>query len=198
MADIPQDMHGLEAFLGEQSDASDAGVQARIVGKLGQINLRADVRNGQVVAGLESALGQPLPLDPNSLNSGQHRIAWLGPDEWLVMTEADVPALIADIEAASPGAAMAVNDVSGGQVALELRGAPVRELLAKGCTLDLHPAAFGPGRCAQSGLAKANVLLCCYDDESGMLLVVRRSFADYLCRWLAKAGEEYGIAFTST
>jgi sarcosine oxidase subunit gamma len=59
--------------------------------------------------------------------------------------------------------------------------------LAKGCTLDFHPRVFRPGTCAQSGLAKANVLIRLGDDPDSFDVVVRRSFADYLLRWLRHA-----------
>ena len=81
--------------------------------------------------------------------------------------------------------------------ALQLQGPGVRTLLAKGCTLDLHPSVFTISSCAQSGLAKANVLLCLADEAPTFIVVVRRSFADYLCRWLAHAGRDMGIAFTA-
>ena len=39
-----------------------------------------------------------------------------------------------------------VVDVSANRTTLELSGPPAREVLEKGCPLDLHPRAFGPGR----------------------------------------------------
>lgn len=90
----------------------------------------------------------------------------------------------------------AVNDISGGQVALVIEGNDTREILSKGCTLDLHPSVFTAGSCAQSGLAKANVLLACLDDAPSFMIVVRRSFADYLCRWLLRAARPGGAGFS--
>jgi sarcosine oxidase subunit gamma len=77
-----------------------------------------------------------------------------------------------------------------------LLGAAARRLLTKGCTLDLHPGVFGPGQCAQTGLAKAGVLIRPLPDNSGYDLIVRRSFADYLWQWLLRAGREYRIEVT--
>ena len=100
------------------------------------------------------------------------------------------------LEEASQDRHVAVNDLSGGQIALELKGPNCRDLLAKGCTLDLHPSVFSVGDCAQSGLAKASVLIALTDETPTFLVVVRRSFSDYLCRWLAHAGSDEGIVFT--
>ncbi|MGW0201911.1 sarcosine oxidase subunit gamma family protein, partial [Nonomuraea sp. NPDC003201] len=60
---------------------------------------------------------------------------------------------------------------------------------AHGCALDLHPRAFGPGRCAQTMLARAQVVLV--PREDGFLVLVRSSFAAYLAEWLLDAAAEY-------
>ena len=64
----------------------------------------------------------------------------------------------------------------------QLSGPRVRELLAAGCALDLHPRAFGPNRCAQTLLARAHVIL--ERDGDAFRLFVRPSFARYLAGWL--------------
>ena len=92
----------------------------------------------------------------------------------------------------------AVNDVSAGQVCLTLAGESARQVLAKGCTLDFHPDVFGVGACAQSGLARATVLVAQITDEPEYELYVRRSYADYLARWLHHSGREFGIEFYIT
>ena len=75
-----------------------------------------------------------------------------------------------------------------------MTGPNARDVLAKGCPLDLHPSVFRPGDCAQTLLAKANVTLRCVDDAPSYELTVRRSFADYAAPWLQDAALEYGCA----
>ena len=201
MSDLMKQCHGLEPFLREAGSAgTDAtGVQVTIRDDLGHINLRGHAADATFKAAIEEVAGQPLPVLPNTTSSGDHRIFWLGPDEWLILAEATgTPSLTDAIRQATGGLHASVNDVSGGQVALQLQGAEVRTLFAKGCTLDLNPSVFTAGFCAQSGLAKANVLLGLVDDAPTFIVVVRRSFADYLCRWLSHAGRDIGIAFTAT
>ena len=71
-----------------------------------------------------------------------------------------------------------------------------RKILAKGCTLDLHPREFGPGQCARSALARASVLLVAEPgDTPQFTIIVARSFADYLFRWLANATRPHGASF---
>jgi sarcosine oxidase subunit gamma len=165
-------------------------------GDLGHINVRGRAANAGTVKSLEQVLGQALPVKPNTVSAGHHQVFWLGPDEWLVLTPAVGAAELArQLQQASSELHASINDISGGQIALVLQGANCRDLLAKGCTLDLHPSEFTVGDCAQSGLAKASVLLALLDESPMFMIVVRRSFSDYLCRWLAHAGSDEGIAF---
>jgi sarcosine oxidase subunit gamma len=85
-----------------------------------------------------------------------------------------------------------VTDVSAQRTTLELSAPRARDVLAKGCSLDLHPRAFGPGRCAQTDLGRANVVLHQVDEGPTYELLVAGSLAAYLAAWLADAMEEYG------
>ena len=175
---------------------SDSVVQVQSLSDLSHINLRGNPQDGGFRDAAESSLGQPLPVDPNTMTVGAHRIFWLGPDEWLIVTEqTGAAALLERLNNALSGVHAAVNDVSGGTVAMRVSGSGVRDLLAKGCTLDLHPSVFSVGSCAQSGLAKAGVLLGFADDMPTFELVVRSSFSDYVVRWLRHAGSDCGIEF---
>ena len=115
------------------------------------------------------------PVEPNTVTELDGRIVlWLGPDEWLELggSEGDFPC------------AAAAVDVSANRVCLELRGAGAAEVLASGCSLDLD--ALGPGRCAQTLLARAQVILVQPELERWWILV-RPSFAPYLRAWLEDA-----------
>lgn len=193
MTDRPDKRHGLEAFVAGAPKARKAPLEIRIRADLGHLDLRGKAADGHFVTTCEKILGQPLPLAPNTFSTADGRVYWLGPDEWLVVGEAArIDALAAELTLALRDSHAAVNNLSGGQIALRLTGEPCRDLLAKGCTLDMHPRVFSAGRCAQSGLARANVLLGCLEDDS-FELVVRRSFADYLLLWLQHAGADRGI-----
>jgi sarcosine oxidase subunit gamma len=154
-------------------------------GDQGHINLRGDATDSRFVDNVANVLGQSLPLTANKLTQSRHRVYWLGPDEWQIVTEfVRVADLMQQLEDALAGQHVAINDLSGGQVSLHLSGTGVPELLARACTLDLHPLMFGVGDCAQSGLAKASVLLGCIGDAPAYEIIVRRSFSEYLLRWL--------------
>jgi len=152
---------------------------------LGHINLRGNANDSQFVDGAAEVLGQKLPLRPNTLTRAEHRVYWLGPDEWQVVAPPDrVADLLEELERKLAGQHVAINDISGGQFALNLSGDDVPLLLAKACTLDLHPSVFHLSDCAQSGLAKANMLLGYIDAAPVYEIIVRRSFSEYLLSWL--------------
>ena len=155
---------------------------------LGHINLRGNAEDSRFVDGAATVLGQSLPLTANKLTQSEHRIYWLGPDEWQIVTEPDrVADLARELEDALRDQHVAINDLSGGQISLHLVGTDVPALLARGCTLDLHPSVFGVGDCAQSGLAKAGVLLGCIGEVPVYEIIVRRSYSEYLLSWLRQS-----------
>jgi len=205
MAETVSRRHGLEAALERlKVQAPDnARLRVTVMASMGHLNLRGDAADARFVEAVEEVLQQPLPVAPNTVSVGDHRVFWLGPDEWLVSTpRAGLTALVADLDYALQGLHAAVNDLGGGQLLLRLQGDACREILAAGCTLDLHPAVFGAGSCAQTGLAKAAVLLAPLGDPGaaggadGMDLFVRLSFADYLLGWLAAMAGERGLVAT--
>jgi sarcosine oxidase subunit gamma len=192
--------HGLEPFLAAESTHAGEQRPLRVTvrGDLGYVNLRGVAADPVFVSAVQDVMRQPLPLAPNTMTQAAHRVFWLGPDEWLVVTAAPQAAeLAAALQQATSEMHASVNDLSGGQVALVLEGPGARDLLAKGCPLDLHPQVFKAVDCAQSAIAKSNVLLGLLDDAPTFIIVVRRSFADYLCRWLAKAGKSFGITISA-
>lgn len=156
------------------------------------VNLRGDVRSDAFVKAVTDVLGAPPPASPNTVVQGrEHLLIWLGPDEWLLQSTAPAQALLAGrLRPALQGQFATVVDVSSGYTVLELSGRHARDVLQKGCPLDLHPRVFGAGQCAQSHFFKAGVLL--RPIEGGRCeLVVRRSFADHVGRILLDAATEY-------
>jgi sarcosine oxidase subunit alpha len=162
----------LEHLADALAAASGPAVQLRELPFLPQFNLRGNA---------DAELGFPLPGEPNTVTaSGDRTALWLGPDEWLLVGPGP-----------EPQAGTAV-DVSANRTTIELRGPNARDVLMKGCSLDLHPRAFGPGRCAQTALARAAIVLHQASDEPAYRILVRCSFAEYLAEWLMDAASEFG------
>lgn len=178
-----------------------AGLEAAVLPCPGCLNLRGNPDDARFLEAVRQSLGMPLPLAANRFIEGRHRAFWLGPDEWLVVAGAnadaatDANALAARLRENLAGLAHSLVELTGGLVALRLRGPRVRNLLAKGCTLDFHPRVCKAGQCAQTRLAKASALIATLDEAPTFELFVRASLADYLALWLDRAGREYGLQF---
>lgn len=177
-------------------DASLAGggsVALRPTGFRTLVNLRARADDEAFVTGLADLFGLGLPGEPNCYTGNEkHALLWLGPDEWLLLApENEAPGIENRLRAALGNDPwLAVVDLSHTFTGLTLSGPSSRDVLAKGCTLDLHARTFGKGQCAQSILAGTRVLLRATDRDT-FELWVRNSFARYTMQWLTDAMAEY-------
>lgn len=177
------------------ASARDAGVVVREKPFLGHLIVRGRALDEGFRAGVERALGLALPLALGPVPRDDTRglsIQWMSPDEWLIVVPAG---LEFDTEAAlrrELSGHYAVMNVSGGQTVLELTGPGVRELLMKCTPYDLHPRHFPVGKGVSSVFAKSSAVIRCIAEERWEL-VIRRSFADYLYRWILDAAEEFGV-----
>ena len=183
----------LSQFAADSSDQS--GVQIGERPFQGHVNLRGDSGDDVFLKAAEGVLRLALPLVPNTVvDNADLKVLWLGPDEWLIITLPNgESAIVESLEAALGDMFSSVTDTTGGQTVIRLSGPSARDLLAKGGPLDLHPRVFGPGRCAQTLVAKAMATIIHVDDAPTFDLVIRRSFADYLRAWLQDAAMESGL-----
>lgn len=156
------------------------------------VNVRGEPGDTAFTSAFAQAAGCRLPVQPNTRSQGaDYDALWLGPDEWLVRSAGPVEAGVLEAKltgvlSGNTGAWATAVDVGSGYTVVELTGTRVREVLARGCPLDLHPRLFKEGQCAQSFFFKASIVLI----PTGVdhyEVVVRRSFADYFCRILLDA-----------
>jgi sarcosine oxidase, subunit gamma len=137
-----------------------------------------------------------LPATPSTVAaSNDTSVIWLGPDEWLVTTtDLKAEALESQLRDAVIEHGGAAIDVSAQRTTLRLRGDHARDVLAKGCSIDLHASVFGPGTAAQTTLGLAAVVLIPLNDSgTDYRILARSSFAGYLAEWLIDAAEEFGV-----
>jgi sarcosine oxidase, subunit gamma len=170
-------------------DVSWDGASLVTLGSHSQIQVRA--RGSAAVGRLATCLSLGALPEPNRwIPTQRGDCFWLGPEEWLVVgppssRETNLEALE---RAIGPDDGAAV-DLSASRVLLELTGSSARDVLASCCALDLHPRVFGVGRCAQTLLAKAAVLLSQVDEAPTYRLFVRPSFVSYVVSWIVDAIE---------
>ena len=157
---------------------------------LDMLNLRGDAGDSAFVQGIEQATGLRLPITANSASIVSDRqLLWLGPDEWLLkVPNGQGNDIEARLRAHLSGRHISIVQVGSGNTTFSLQGPAAADLLSRGCPLDLHARAFPDGALAQSHIAKANATLYCVKAGLHYEITVRRSFADYLWRWLCEAG----------
>jgi sarcosine oxidase, subunit gamma len=143
---------------------------------------------------LRESLGQEfsVPVRPNTTQSGSVAACiWLNPSQWLLLTS-DVVAekvrcALAQPESGGPGA---VLDVSARFAQLTIAGGRAADLLSVGCSLDFRKGAFEAEHCAQTRIEQVPVILY-RRTMTEFELLVERSLAAYLWRWVQTAAEEF-------
>ena len=175
--------------------AREAGVVLRECSHRAQLCLRGGP-GADFEEATEAVLGVRPPIESGaSARHGDTHLLWLGPDEWLtVFPDERREEVLSRLRDALAPLHAAVVDVSHARAIVELSGAHARNVLQKGCHLDLHPSRFSAGNVAQSKLARCHVLLHQTDDAPAYDLYVQRSFARYLWSWLEDAAAEYRVS----
>jgi sarcosine oxidase subunit gamma len=154
-------------------------VTAAELGGLTQISLRATPE-------LLERLPFDVPTEPNTATSaGGRDVLWLGPDEWLLVTDEPAAEELTSIDEALAGRHHAAIDVGANRAIVELHGEARSALLASRCPIDLDRRSWSPGRCAQTLFGRAQVLL--HERNDATRLFVRPSFGGYLVDLLVAA-----------
>ena len=160
-------------------------------------NSRGKITIREVSTDLVNLRGAPqnsdidLPASNQFVQSGERRVVWLAPDEWLIMAE---PSGAKRIITALDSDASPATEISNAMGVLDISGKSCRVLLAKYCAIDLDPAIFTAGVAAQTLCGHANVILLARGDEN-LTLIGRSSFLPYLVALLMDGGREYGAEF---
>lgn len=133
--------------------------------------------------------GRALPMPPDP--PAEMRMLTLGPTEWLAVCDRiDASQLRDRLGHYLAGRGTAV-ELSCGIKALRIEGVLARELLAKGCGLDLHAQRFPAGRATRTRFAQLAVIVDCVDPSPRFELYVGRSYLSWLKSWLEDAAAEF-------
>jgi heterotetrameric sarcosine oxidase gamma subunit len=157
-------------------------------------------RKGQrpaLLAAVQSAFGLALPPTPRRVDNGQIAFAWSGPGRWLAHVPTEPPGGMEALLADKLGASATIVDQSHACTLLSVSGPHVRDALAKGLPIDLHPAAFRAGDCALTSVAHIAVQLWQSDDAPTYVLRVARSLARSFWIWLEASAAEFGVELDS-
>lgn len=157
----------------------------------GMITLRADLGAAKVKKAVKSACGQGLPVSGQILGDGTRGVAWMSPDELLVMVPyAQVADALAQIEKTLVGTHFLAVDVSDARAVFIVSGVDAREVLARVCPVDLHADSFGVGQFRRTRMAQIAAAFWMHD--AGFDVVCFRSVGEYgenLLRTAAQGGK---------
>ena len=152
-------------------------------------------RRGQQTAaatGAAQAFGVALPDRPAAVHGRGVTFIGSGPGQWVALAEASNTGIEDFVGAPLLGLA-SVFDQSDSRVLLELSGDKVREVLAKGVAIDLHPRAFKTGDAALTTVSHLALQLWQTSDAPTYRALVVRAFFESFWHWLAASGAEYGV-----
>lgn len=167
--------------------APDHGIILRQRHPLAMFNLRGP-GDPAFRGGVRQACGCELPVSPNSSSACETgEILRLGPNEWLLVAGPD-----ARWSEKMTIAGATLTDVSHARVVVHVGGEKAREMLAKGCPVDLHLRRFPGGTCIQTSIAKIGVIVHKLQNENDFALYAARSYAGSLWHWLSASAAEYG------
>ena len=140
---------------------------------------------------INTAFGIVLPDGPRRVTRGRVAFAGVGPDQWIASADGSDAVGFAARVRARIGPFAAVADQSDARLVLRVSGPRVRDVLAKGVPVDLHPRAFRPGDVACTVVGYINTQIDMLD-ESTYQLAASRSMAGSFWSWLAAAAAEFG------
>lgn len=144
---------------------------------------------------VRARFGLALPDGPRLVEAGGTTFLGTGPARWLATREGGGNGFAADLATELDGLA-AVADQSDGYALLRLEGPALRQVLAKGVNIDLHPGAFPVGDVAATAIAHIGVTLWRLEDADGtprFELALFRSMAGSFWHWLAQSAGEWGL-----
>jgi sarcosine oxidase, subunit gamma len=150
----------------------------------------------RVVLQLKSSASDPPPplLMPSDL-AADVRVLTLGPTEWLAVCDRiDATRLRERLDHHFAGQGITGVELSCGIKALRVDGAAARELLSKGCGLNLDPDSFPAGKSTRTRFAQLAVVMDCVDPSPRFELYVGRSYLAWLTAWLEDAAVEFQAA----
>ena len=146
-----------------------------------KINLRLDPNDKICVSSCSKILDTVLPTKANtySKNTINEKVIWLGPDEWLIVSDDDAFIKLQNKIENLDGS---VTDVSENRTIIRIRGKKTYVLLSKFLVLDLEKNLSTDSSCAQTLFVKVPVLLVRnhYDEMPEIDIFTNRSHANYI------------------
>lgn len=184
--------HPLDAFFGRVSAASSETVSVEVLAGHGIAQVFAAAGK---TASVESKL--KIKESPGKATvTKDHTAIPLAPGQWmLISSEAKSGSFAGQISSKLKKNGYA-SEQSDARVIFRISGTRARELMQKGCRLDLDSSVASKGWCAQTQIAQAGVIVHQVDNVPTYDIMVYSGFAQHFAEWLEHTGAQLGIAFS--
>ena len=194
LLESPLHAFGLSARV--QTPSSSDRILLAELPHMGYLVLRGKPDDATFLQAVAGVLGQALPTQPMTvLNTDAGAVLWVSPDEWLLVCKRSRrDSLLAALTSAVQGLFAQIVDNSGGLTSMRLAGPDHIQLLRQLGPYDYESLALG--RCASTVVSKTGLTVV-RTDTAGVVLVFRRSFADYTWRLLERTARSYQPCITS-
>jgi len=149
-------------------------------------------KSAEVKAAIQTAYGVALPDTPLRVTGNGIAFIWHGPDQWMAIADRGTNNRDIEVELKPvlEGKA-AVVDQGDGRAVVRVSGTHVRDVLAKGFAIDLHPSAFKTNSVAITHAAHIGCIIWQIDAAPTYEIAMFRSFADSFMDWLTHSAAEY-------
>jgi sarcosine oxidase subunit gamma len=149
-------------------------------------------QDAQLRAAIHGAFGLDLPRPGSSATNDSATGVWIAPETWLILRDGAQGGDLTRELATACGDAVSVVDQTWGKSIIRISGARARDVLAKGCRVDLHPRVFGPGKSAVTPIAHIHTVLTQVDPMPTFDLIVPSTLARDFVEWLRLSAAEFG------
>lgn len=161
-------------------------VEVAAVADQGMISMRADLADKAVAKAVKDALGVAMP-GQIGITGDAVKIGWMGPDEALILCPgSDVATHLAALEKALSKTHHLLADVSDARAVFTLKGAAVREVLAKLSPVDCDAASLTTGQLRRTIMAQVAAAFW-LDTDDAATVICFRSYAPYMRELLQTA-----------
>ncbi len=156
----------------------------------GLLILRGDASDAAFGEAVQQVFGCALPERLGFTSAGDNSVLWMSPDEWWILCPHDqVYDLEVKFRAQYNGHCSVANN-TGGNTLIQLGGPEAVNVLRKSMPYDFSDSHFPVGKVITSVFAKTQAVVRRLGEEEWQI-IARRSFADYIWRWLEDASREY-------
>lgn len=148
-------------------------------------------RHSDLVHTMQSRYGIDVGTDLRCVSGPTLTVVGSAPGRWLAISDRYRNGELArELQSGLAGLA-SISDQSDSRTILRLRGHRVRDILARGMPIDLHPSTFRSGSAASTVVRHVAVHLWQSDDDPTFDLAVFRSVASALWQWVVDTAAQF-------